>query len=229
MAPPYLPGPSTIAAAIYELLLSGELFKHIGTSLYRGLTGYAIGTTIGLLLGLAAGLSRGVQGFFEPLVALFYPIPKLAFLPVIILLLGLGHASKIAIVSLSVFFPIFIGAFYAVRSVDRIVLWAATNMGAGRVRSFFQVLLPAALPEIFSALRVGLALSFIVLFAAELLGSQMGLGYLIVIGENSVRFDIMFAGIATVAFFGFVGDRLLLALRRNLLRGQSIGKEGGLT
>lgn len=229
IAPTYLPAPTVIAAAVWGLMVTGELFTHISASLYRGLSGYALGATAGLLVGLSAGLSRWVRGAFEPLVALLYPIPKLAFLPVIILWLGLGHASKIAIVSLSVFFPVFIGSFYAVRSVNRTMLWAARNMGAGPVRSFFQVLLPAALPEIFSALRVGLALSFVVLFAAELLGSQSGLGFLIVLGENSVRFDLMFSGIVTVAFFGFVADRVLLAVRRRLLRGQMIGKEGGLS
>lgn len=225
-APAYLPGPSTIATAIWGLAATGELFSHIAASLYRGLCGFAIGASLGLVIGLGAGLSRWVQGFFEPLVALFYPIPKLAFLPVVILWLGLGHASKIGIVSLSVFFPVFIGSFYSVRGVNRTMIWAASNMGAGSVRSFVQVLFPAALPEIFTALRVGLALSFIVLFAAELLGSQVGLGYLIVMGENSVRFDLMFAGITTVAVFGFLSDRLLLALRRRLLRGQSLGTEG---
>ena len=138
------------------------------------------------------------------------------------------RSSKIAIISFSVFFPTFIAAFYAVRSVDRILLWSARNMGASRKRVFLRVVLPATLPQVFAGVRVGLALSFIVLFAAEMIGARQGLGFLIVVGEDDVRFDIMFAGIVTIAAVGFVCDRILLGVRRRVLRGQLIGKEEGL-
>lgn len=226
-APRYLPAPSVVMAALWELIGRGDLWRHLEASVYRGFSGFAIGASTGLVIGLAAGLSRWVRGFFEPIVAIIYPIPKVAFLPLIVIWFGLGHSSKIVIISVSVFFPVFLAAFYSVRSVNRTLLWAARSMGAGPIRSFFQVLLPGALPEIFSGLRVGLALSFIVLFAAELLGSNSGLGYLIVLGEDSVRFDIMLAGIVTIGVLGFASDRLLLFVRKRLLRGQLIGKEGG--
>lgn len=225
LLPDYLVAPSLIAAALYELAASGELWGHFAASLFRAFTGFAVGTLCGVTVGLAAGTSRPVHDFFEPLVALFYPIPKIAFLPIIILWLGLGHSSKIAIISISVFFPTFIAAFYAVRSIDRVLLWSARNMGASRRRIFLRVILPASLPQVFSGLRVALALSFIVLFAAELMGARNGLGFLIVVGEDDVRFDIMFAGIVTIALVGFACDRVLLRVRRRVLRGQIIGKE----
>jgi ABC-type nitrate/sulfonate/bicarbonate transport system permease component len=224
-APRYLPAPSIVANTLWGMAYGGDLWRHVQASLYRGYSGFAIGACAGLLVGLAAGLSRWVRGFFEPIVAIVYPIPKVAFLPLIIIWFGLGHSSKIVIVSVSVFFPVFLAAYYSVRSVNQTFLWSARSMGAGPVRSFLQVLLPAALPEIFSGLRVGLALSFIVLFASELMGSSSGLGYLIVLGEDNVRFDIMLAGIVTIGLLGFISDRILLAARSHLLRGQLIGKE----
>ena len=159
--------------------------------------------------------------------SLLYPIPKIAFLPIIVLWLGLGHGSKIAIISISVFFPTFLAAFYAAQAVEQVYVWSARSMGARGGRVFFRVVLPAALPQIFAGLRVGLALAFIVLFAAELMGARAGLGFLIVDAEEGIRFDIMFAGIFAIAIIGFVSDRLLLLLRRRLLRGQLLSTQDG--
>lgn len=222
----YFSYPSEIAAAFWELIVSGEMETHFIASAYRAYSGFAIGATAGVLVGTAAGRFRPVQTFFEPLVSLLYPIPKIAFLPIIVLWLGLGHGSKIAIISISVFFPTFLAAFYAARAIDKVYVWSARSMGAGGARLFFRVVLPASLPQIFAGLRVGLALAFIVLFAAELMGSRAGLGFLIVDAEEGIRFDIMFAGIFAIAIIGFVSDRLLLAVRQRLLRGQLLHSQG---
>ncbi|MSQ72870.1 MAG: ABC transporter permease [Betaproteobacteria bacterium] len=224
--PEYLPPPTAIAAALWELIRSGELLDHVGVSLLRVAVGLVTGVAAGVSAGLAAGMFVLAQAVFSPLVSLLNPIPKIAFLPLIIVALGLGHGSKIAAIAVSVFFPAFISSFYAVRSVPQAYVWSASSMGAGRLRVFFRVLLPASLPMIFAGLRVALGLSFIVLFAAELLGSQAGLGFLLVRAESSVRFDAMFSAIVVFALLGFVSDRLLLAVRKRVLRGQLIGKQG---
>jgi len=223
----YLSYPSQIAAVFWSLSITGELPLDFVISAMRAYGGFAVGASAGVVVGIAAGQFRPVRHFFEPLVSLLYPIPKIAFLPVIILWLGLGDGSKIAIIAMSVFFPTFLGAFYAARAVDRVYLWSARSMGASRLRVFFRVVLPASLPQVFAGLRVGLALAFIVLFAAELMGARAGLGYLIVDGEDGVRFDMMFAGIFAIAIMGFISDRLLLSLRKRLLKGQLLRGHGG--
>jgi ABC-type nitrate/sulfonate/bicarbonate transport system permease component len=221
--PHYLPAPSLIAAALIETISDGELPQAVATSLFRVSIGFVLGTGSGLLVGLAAGLVPGVRNFFDPLVAFLYPVPKIAFLPVFLLLFGLGDESKIAIVAFSCFFPVFIASRHAALSVGKNLIWSARNMGAPPPTLFFRVILPASAPQLFSGARIGLAHCFVLLFAAELMGMQGGLGALIVDGDDAARFDLMFAGIVTFALLGFLGDRLLMAVRRVVLRGQIIG------
>jgi ABC-type nitrate/sulfonate/bicarbonate transport system permease component len=221
--PRYLPAPTLILAALYEVAADGELLRAVATSAYRVAAGFALGTGLGLFVGLGAGLIPSIRNFYDPLVSLLYPVPKIAFFPIFLLLFGLGNESKIAIIAFSCFFPVFIASRHAALSVGKLLVWTARNMGAPRGTMFFRVFIPATAPQLFSGARIGLANSFIVLFAAELMGSQGGLGPLITDGENAARFDLMFAGIATFAVLGFAGDRLLLAIRRYALHGQIIG------
>ncbi len=223
--PRYLSVPTSIAAGFWELVNSGELAPALVASLFRVTAGFAIGTGAAIVVGLGAGLVPGVRRFFDPLVSFLFPIPKIAFLPVVLLLFGLGHASKISIIAFSVFFPVFIAARHSVLSINPLLVWAARNMGAPPRTVFFRVVVPAAAPELFAGIRIGLAHAFIVLFAAELTGSKVGLANLISYGEDWVRFDLMFAGIVCFAALGFVADRLLMAVRRRVLRGQLIGTE----
>jgi ABC-type nitrate/sulfonate/bicarbonate transport system permease component len=223
--PRYLSTPSAIVAALGEIARTGELFVALGVSLYRVATGFALGTGSGIMVGLAAGVMPSVRHLFDPLVAFLFAVPKIAFLPVFLLLLGLGNGSKIAIIAFSCFFPVFIASRHAVLSVNRLLVWAAQNMGAPRRTIFFRVIIPAAAPQLFAGVRIALAHAFVVLFAAELIGSKAGLGTIISYGEEWVRFDLMLAGILCFAALGFLGDRLLLAIRARVLRGQMIGTQ----
>lgn len=225
LLPRYLSTPTAILAALWELAVTGELFTALAESLYRVAAGFVLGAAAGILLGLAAGMMPRVRHFFDPLVSFLYSVPKIAFLPIFLLLFGLGHASKIAIIAFSGFFPVFIASRHAVLSVNRLLIWAAQNMGAPRSTIFFRVLVPAAAPQLFAGIRIGLAHAFVVLFAAELIGSKAGLGTIISYGEEWVRFDLMFAGILCFAVLGFAADRVLLAIRARLLKGQIIGTE----
>lgn len=223
MMPRYLPAPTLIVGALYEVVADGELARAVITSLYRVAVGFALGTGAGTLVGLGAGTIPGVRHFFDPLVAFLYAVPKIAFLPVFLLLFGLGHESKIALIAFSCFFPVFIASRHAVLAVDKHLVWTAHNMGAARATTFFRVIVPAAAPQLFAGARIGLAHAFILLFAAELMGARGGIGPLISEGEDAGRFDLMFAGIVTFAVLGFVGDRILMAARSLVLRGQMIG------
>jgi ABC-type nitrate/sulfonate/bicarbonate transport system permease component len=223
--PRYLSSPGAIGLELWSLLVRGELAPALGVSLWRALAGFAIGCTSGVVLGLMAGLTKVMRGFLDPFVAFFYPIPKIAFLPVVLLLFGLGDGSKIAVISLSVFFPVFIAARHAVAEIDQSLVWSARSMGAGRLYIFWRVILPATCPQLFAGARVGLSLSFVLLFAAELIGSKNGLGDLVHQGEEALRFDLMLAAIASFAALGFVSDLALMALRKRMLRGQMIGTQ----
>lgn len=225
MLPRYLSAPSMILLALWELASTGELWPALAASLYRVSVGFVLGTVAGVIVGLGAGLIPGVRHFFDPLVSFLYAIPKVAFLPIFLLLFGLGHASKIAIIAFSGFFPVFIASRHAVLSVNKLLVWTAQNMGTPQRKIFFRVIIPAAAPQLFSGVRIGLAHAFVVLFAAELIGSKVGLGTIISSGEEWVRFDLMFAGIVCFAVLGFVSDRILLAVRARVLKGQMIGTE----
>src|SRR5690606_7103225 len=178
--------------------LSGDLYRDVVASGIRSYSGFFIGATAGVGIGLLSAVWRHAEAFFDPLVSILYPVPKIALLPVIITWLGFGDASKVAVISLAVFFPTFINTLYGARATPQRLVWAASNMGSSSGRIFTHVVLPSALPHIFTGLRSGLALSFIVLFAAEMVGSHDGLGDLIMRSEEAMRYDWMYASIFVI-------------------------------
>ena len=224
--PSYLIAPSVIFATTWEMAASGELWQHTSASLVRAMGGYAIGGAAGIAMGLLAGIARPVERFYDPIVSLTYPVPKIVVLPILIAWLGSGDASKIAVVTAAVFYPTFINAMYGAKGVNRIYVWSARNMGANAAQVFAKVILPAALPQVLTGSRIGLALAFIVTVAAEMQNSRGGLGHLVIAAEDSMRFDLMYSAIVAIAIIGFAGDRVLVALRRRALAGQALGKEG---
>lgn len=225
--PGYLVSPVIIVRQFAALVGSGELMRHSAVSLYRSLAGLVLGAGLGVGVGLLAGASRRIAGFTEPLVSLTYPVPKVAFLPVLLVWFGISETSKILLIALSCFYPSYIAALYGVRAVDPVWIWAARNMGAGPRRVFFRVILPGAAVHIFGGLRVSLALAFILMLASELIGSsnRLGLGFLLLNADAGGRFDIMFAAILAIAVLGFAADRALLWVRRALLAGYIVTED----
>src|SRR6266850_1332338 len=215
--PSYLLGPLEILKHFAAALGSQELYEHAAASLVRALPGFAIGALLGIALGLAAGIARSFDELLSPLVFLTYPVPKIVMLPVFMLWFGIGDLSKILIIALACFYPAFINAYYGARATRRILVWSARNMGASEAEIFRRVVLPGALPQIFAGLRVALALSFIVMFAAEMINARSGLGHLIREAENSLRFDLMYVSLLTIAILGYAGDRLIRFLRTYFL------------
>lgn len=223
--PSYLIPPSLIATTTWDMVLSGELWRHTHATLLRALAGYALGAACGIGMGLLAGIARPVERFYEPIISLTYPVPKIVVLPVLIAWLGAGNASKIAVITAAVFYPTFINALYGAKAVNHIHVWSARNMGASRFQVFRKIVLPSALPQLLAGLRIGLALAFIVVVASEMQSSRSGLGHLIITAEDNIRFDLMYAAIVAVGLIGFLGDRLLVHLRRRVLAGQMIGRD----
>src|SRR5215470_352595 len=222
--PEFILRPSEIARHFVEAVWSGELLPHVGASLGRALPGFALGSLIGVVLGLLAGVARSLDQLLSPVVFLTYPVPKIVFLPIVMLWVGIGDASKIAVIALACFYPCFINAYYGARGTSRIMVWSGLNMGARRAQIFRKVVVPGSLPLVFAGLRVALALSFILLFSTEMIDARSGLGFLIRQSESSLRFDLMYVAIVAVAVLGYASDQLLLVIRRRVLAWQEAGR-----
>ncbi len=218
--PDWVLGPSEIVDALVTALTSGELLPHVAASLTRSIPGFLLGTLAGVALGLLSGVSRTADAMLSPSIFLSYPVPKIVMLPIVMVWFGIGDVSKVVIIALACFYPAFINAYYGARSTRAILVWSALNMGARPRHLFWKVVVPSASPMILSGVRVALALSFILLFASEMVGARSGLGYLIKQSENSLRFDLMYVSIVTIAILGSLGDTLLRVAGRRLVRGQ---------
>ncbi len=218
--PEYILSPLDIARHFVAALGTRELYGHVAASLGRALPGFALGSLLGIFLGLTAGVRRGFDETVSPLVFLSYPVPKIVLLPLFMLWFGIGDLSKILIIALACFYPMYINAYYGARATPRILVWSARNMGAANAQIFRRVVLPAALPYLFAGMRVALALSFIVMFAAEMINARSGLGHLIRDAESSLRFDLMYVALLSIAVLGYAGDRLLRFARARALAWQ---------
>lgn len=213
-----LPPLSAVARAWVGLLRDGDLVVNGLSSLQNLVAGLALGVMVGVILGIAMAWYRPVEILINPLIRVLYPLPRSALIPVTILWFGLGAASKIAAVFLGCLLPVVIGAFNGARGVEHVLIWSALAAGAKRHQVLWDVVLPAAMPEILAGIRNALALSFILLIAAELLISQRGMGYLISSFGEGGAYDAMFAGVFTVSAVGFFADRAYLLLMRRALR-----------
>ncbi len=218
--PEYVLGPVEILKHFAAALGGWELWQATGASLLRSLPGFAIGTLLGIALGLGAGISRAFDRMLSPAVFLSYPVPKIVMLPLFMLWFGIGDFSKILVIALACFYPMFINAYYGAKSTPTILVWSGLNMGARPWRIFLGVVVPNALPLIFAGMRVSLALSFIVMFATEMINARSGLGHMIREAENSLRFDLMYVSLLTIAILGYAGDRLLRLARERALAWQ---------
>lgn len=215
--PAELPPLSAVAAAWWELLRSGDLVSNGLSSLLNLVAGLVLGVVVGVALGVLMASYRPLDELVHPLVKALYPMPKSALIPMMILWLGLGSASKIASIFLGCLLPVVLSAYNGARGVDRALIWSALAAGAGRRAVVWEVVLPAALPEILAGARNALALSFILLVSSEFLIGQRGLGYLISFLGEGGNYDAMFAGVLTVAAVGFFADRLYLVAMRKAL------------
>jgi ABC-type nitrate/sulfonate/bicarbonate transport system permease component len=200
----FIPAPTDIAVRFWELSANGELFVHTGVTLYRVFVGYLIGAIPGIAVGLLMAMFRPVRLFFDPLVAALFPIPKVALMPLLLLAFGFGDASKIALVAIAVFFPVVVNTYAGAVNIDRLYWDVAKNYGASSWIMFTRVVFFGALPLIFAGLKIALAVSIVVLVAAEFVASKSGLGYLIWNSWELLQVDYMFVGIVVIGVLGLV-------------------------
>jgi ABC-type nitrate/sulfonate/bicarbonate transport system permease component len=213
-----LPPLDKVAVAWVDLIRDGELLDNGVASIYRGFAGLLLAVIVGGGLGVVMARSRLFDMFVNPLVELFYPLPKSALIPVTVLWLGFGDGSKILLIFLGCMIPVTIGAYNGARGADHALVWSARSMGAGRLRLIWDVVMPSALPELLNGVRTALALAFILLVSSELIVSQRGFGYLIGYLGSSGAYEGMYAVVLTVAFLGFAADRFYQSVMQWLLR-----------
>jgi ABC-type nitrate/sulfonate/bicarbonate transport system permease component len=210
----FVPSPIGIAEAAVVLIRNGELFHNIWISLWRILAGFVIGTIPGIFIGLAMGTSRWVRAAIDPLVSALFPIPKISLLPLIMLYLGIGEASKIAMVALGVVFLVLINATAGVLAIDPVHFDVAKNYGAPRYKLWTRVVIPGALPMIFVGMRLGIGVAFIVIVAAEFVAARSGIGYLIWQSWEVLRIENMFVGIIAITILGVLSTMILREVER---------------
>jgi NitT/TauT family transport system permease protein len=212
-----LPPLDKVATAWYGLAAGGDLWTNGVSSMTRGAEGLALAIVFGALIGLFMAWYRPIQVLANPIVQFFYPMPKSALIPVMVLWLGFGDASKVATIFIGSMLPITLSAYNGARGTDEVLIWSARAMGASRARVLWEVVLPSALPELLSGIRTALALTFVLLVASELIVARSGFGYMIGWLGDGGAYDSMFAVVLTVAFLGFVADRLYLMLMGRIL------------
>ncbi|MGH3517501.1 MAG: ABC transporter permease [Haloechinothrix sp.] len=216
-------GPSTIAGAVAEFVASGELPGLLGPSLQRSFAGYVIGAGLGAFVGLLAGTVKAVEDSIELPVSFTYPLPKIALFPVFAVWLGFTDLTRVLVIALACFYPVYLNALSGTRAIDPNLIWVARNAGASKVRTFLQVVVPAALPRTFTGLQISLAISFILLFATETIGFSNGLAADLFQSFQDGRLDRMYAGIAILAIVGFLANAALVGITKRLIRGTTIG------
>jgi len=211
-----MPAPSEIVLTLRDLA-EGALWKHISASLLRVLLGFAIGTSLALVFAAWVGLSREAEAYLEPTFAGLRSIPSLAWVPLLLLWLGIDETSKIVLIAIGAFFPVYLNGVAAIRDIDRKLVEVGQMLGFSRYRLVRRILLPAALPGLFTGLRSGMSLAWMFLVAAELIAATKGLGYLLSDGRETSRPDIVLAAIIVLAVLGKLSDGVLAGLEKRFL------------
>jgi sulfonate transport system permease protein len=217
----WLPAPSEIVRTIVDLAKGGELFRHIGITLARISVGFLIGATAATVIGGVAGTSPLFRRLFDPLLQSLRSIPSMAWVPLFLLWLGIHETSKIALIAVGVFFPVYLNFLSGILQVDRKLLEVGQIFKLTRVQQLRRVILPAALPAYLVGLRSGLGLGWMFVVAAEIMGASKGLGFLMIDGQMTGRTSLIIASIILFALFGKLTDKAIERAGRHFLRYQN--------
>jgi NitT/TauT family transport system permease protein len=215
-----LPPPSRVFATLFELIRTGTLFDHIGASLFRVVVGYVISVLVGVPIGLAMGYWLLAEKLLTTTVNGLRPIPASAWIPLSIILMGIGEQPAIFLVFIGTVWAIILNTSHGVRNVPKHLVWAAQTMGASSSAIFTKVIFPASLPSTFAGMRIAVGVAFTCVIVAELIAVRSGLGYLITEARMLVRSDIVIAGMISIGVVGFALDALVRLVMRRTLRWQ---------
>jgi NitT/TauT family transport system permease protein len=212
-----LPSPGRVWTTLVTEVGNGELPYHAAVTISRALAGFTLAALVAVPFAAAMARSAIWRNLFEPIFFLGYPVPKIALFPVFTYIFGIGTPSKIAFTFLECLYPIVVTSFFGFRGIQTRLIWTAANFGASRAVVLRRVILPAALPSIFSGLRVALPVAIVVVIITEMIGDSIGLGYYITIWSTRFSFSNIYAAIFVVGVCGFVLDQALLLLRHHVI------------
>jgi NitT/TauT family transport system permease protein len=221
-----IPSPADVAeymvdfavGGIWDDAFSATLHIHLFASMTRVYGGFALAALVAVPLGLLIGRNEKVRALLDPFLQLMRPIPVTAWLPLSMILFGLGPRSAFFLVFLGAFYPILLNTVFGVRSVEKRLFEAASMLGCSGSAQFFRVVLPASLPSIFTGLRLGLGLAWFVIVVGEMTGVPQGLGAVIMDGRTLSRTELVICGMIVIGIAGFISDRIVVAIMNRLLR-----------
>ena len=221
ISPLFLPSPGQVLSKLLTIaspqgFMDATLWQHLAASLGRILVALLAATIVGIPVGIAMGLSPTVRGILDPIIELYRPVPPLAYLPLMVIWFGIGETSKILLIYLAIFAPVAMSALAGVKSAQQVRVRAAQSLGASRLQVLWLVILPGALPEILTGLRIGLGVGWSTLVAAELIAATRGLGFMVQSAGEFLATDVVLAGIAVIAIIAFGLELGLRALQRRL-------------
>jgi NitT/TauT family transport system permease protein len=220
-----LPSLGRVVAALARDTANGVLPYHTAVTLSRAGAGFALAALVGVPFAAAMARSTIIRNLFEPIFFFGYPVPKIALFPMFTYIFGIGSPSKVAFAFLECLYPIVVTAYQGFRSIANPLIWSAENMGAPRVTVLRRVILPAAMPSIFTGLRIALPISIIVIVLTEMIGDSKGLGYYIAVSGTRFEFANVYAGILVIGVCGFVLDRAMLIARRSIVHWEGSGRD----
>jgi len=221
ISPLFLPSPWQVLQKLLTIagpqgFMDATLWQHLAASLTRIAIALVLAAIVGVPVGIAMGLSPTVRGILDPLIELYRPVPPLAWLPLVIIWFGIGETPKILLIYLAIFAPVVMSTLAGVKSAQQVRVRAAQSLGASRAQVLWLVILPGALPEILTGLRIGLGVGWSTLVAAELIAATRGLGFMVQSAGEFLATDVVLAGIAVIAIIAFVLELGLRALQRRL-------------
>ena len=213
-----LPEPWAVLKAFWALTVSGEIWRHVATSTWRAMVGFAIGGGLGLALGLLTGTFKSAETLLDSTLQMIRNIPALALIPLVILWFGIDESAKLFLVAVGVFFPIYLNTFHGIRSVDKGLIEMAKSYGLTGWALYRHVILPGALPSVLVGLRFSLGLMWVLLIVAETISAQAGIGYLTMNAREFLQTDVVLVGIILYALLGKLADGVARGLERWWLR-----------
>ena len=225
VAPNLLPAPSAVGLALWRLAVTGDLWLHLGATCWRLALGFVLGTAFGTVLGAVTGTSSLARGLLDPMVQGLRSVPSIAWVPLFILWLGIFESSKIALIAVGVFFPVYLNLMLGIAQVDRKLIEVGRIHRLSRTAQIRRILLPAALPAYITGLRSGLGLGWMFVIAAELMGASEGVGFLLVDGQQTGRPALVIGAILLFALLGKLTDLALAKAGAALLAWQDIAEE----
>jgi taurine transport system permease protein len=221
VSPMLLPSPLAVWTAFVEIFFNGyksySLLQHIGTSLWRLLSAFGLAIIVAIPLGLLSGYNTKIKAALDPIINFYRPLPPLAYYTLLVMGLGIGDASKVALLFLAAFAPIYVNCVSAVAKVNTDFINSAKTVGASQTQVFFHVILPSCLPDILTSLRTALSVAYTTLVSAEMVAAMTGIGWLVLDASNYLRSDIVFVGIIIMGITGILLDKIIVIIQNKFV------------